>query len=123
MSESFVLVVLVVSGVATALAGLAAALVPSFLLPVAFGTIAQMRRRCFSCGTGAVDLFGSERFVFNSAYVPSIRGPVLFAAAVEKFAIGVLVFFGPLKRTLPMTAIALGDGLFAILYVAYLAGL
>jgi len=52
MSESFVWWFWSCRESLTALAGLAAALVPSFLLPVAFGTIAQMRRRCFSCGTG-----------------------------------------------------------------------
>jgi hypothetical protein len=57
-----------------------------------------------------------------SAYVPAIRGPVLVAAAVEKFAIGLLVYFGPQKRTPVMTLIALTDGFFAILYVAYLVG-
>jgi hypothetical protein len=45
------------------------------------------------------------------------------AAAVEKFAMGLAVFFGPVKRTTAMTAIAIVDGIFAILYVAYLAGL
>jgi hypothetical protein len=34
---------------------------------------------------------------------------------------GLFVFFGPVKRTGAMTAIAAVDGAFAILYVAYLA--
>jgi hypothetical protein len=45
------------------------------------------------------------------------------AAAIEKFAIGFLTFFGPMKPTSAMTAIAIGDGVFAILYVAYLSEL
>jgi hypothetical protein len=57
-----------------------------------------------------------------SAYDPSIRVPVLMAAIAEKFAIGLLVLFGPVKRTNGMTVTAILDGIFAILYVVYLAG-
>jgi hypothetical protein len=45
------------------------------------------------------------------------------AAAIEKFAMGLVVFFGPVKLTTAMIAIATIDGVFAVLYVAYLAGL
>ena len=58
----------------------------------------------------------------EAAAVPAIRGPVLIAAATEKLAIGGLVFFGPLKRTPIMTAAAIADGAFALVYIAYLAG-
>jgi hypothetical protein len=61
--------------------------------------------------------------IIDCAYVPAIRVPVLVDGVVEKFAIGLLVFFGPLKRTPGMTAMALVDGFFAVVYVAYLAGL
>ena len=61
--------------------------------------------------------------IVYSAYAPTIRGPVLVAAAIEKFVIGLLTFFEPMKPTSAMTAIAIGDGAFAILYVAYLFGL
>jgi hypothetical protein len=47
----------------------------------------------------------------------------LVAAAIEKFAVVLLIFFGPMKRTRAMTAIAIMDGAFATIYVAYLAGL
>jgi hypothetical protein len=58
-----------------------------------------------------------------SAYVPAVRVPVLVSGATEKFAMGIFAFFGPLKRTKGMTAIAIVNGMFAVLYVAYLAGL
>jgi hypothetical protein len=61
--------------------------------------------------------------IIYSAYAPAIRVPVLIAAAVEKFALGLLVFFGPVKRTSGMTTSAVVDGVFAILYVVYLVGL
>src|SRR5215470_3281291 len=94
--------ILVVSGVITAGAGLAALLFPHLFLRLGFVV-------------GALIVY--------SAYAPTTRAPVLAAAAIEKFAIGLLTFFGPIKPTRAMTAIAIGDGAFAILYVAYLSGL
>ena len=58
-----------------------------------------------------------------SAYFPATRTPILTAAVIEKFVIVVLIFFGPVKRTVAMTAVAALDGTLAILFVAYLAGL
>jgi hypothetical protein len=60
--------------------------------------------------------------IIYSAYAPAIRVPVLIAAAVEKFALGLLVFFGPVRRTSGMTTSAVVDAVFAILYVVYLVG-
>jgi hypothetical protein len=57
-----------------------------------------------------------------SAYSPSTRAPILTAAVIEKVVIVVLVFFGPVKRTVAMTAVAILDVILAILFVAYLAG-
>jgi hypothetical protein len=58
-----------------------------------------------------------------SAYIPATRAPILTAAVIEKFVIVGLIFFGPVKRTVAMTAVAALDGTLAILFVAYLAGL
>ena len=60
--------------------------------------------------------------IIYSAYDAAIRVPVLVAASAEKFAIGLLVFFGPVKRTNGMTVTAIVDGIFAILYVVCLVG-
>jgi hypothetical protein len=79
--------------------------------------------RCSSSGTGEVLVFVVGCLIIYSAYAPAIRVPVLIAAAVEKFALGLLVFFGPVKRTSGMTTSAVVDGVFAILYVVYLVGL
>lgn len=54
------------------------------------------------------------------AYVPASRAPILTAAIVEKVAIVDLVFLGPAKRTLAMTAIATTDAVLAVLFVVYL---
>jgi hypothetical protein len=57
-----------------------------------------------------------------SAYVPDSRAPILTAAIIEKLAIVGLIFFGPFKRTLVITAVGIMDGALAILFTAYLAG-
>jgi hypothetical protein len=46
----------------------------------------------------------------------------LAAAVAEKFAMGLLVFFGPAKCTKGMTVTAIAEGIFAILYLVYLLG-
>src|SRR5215471_1502721 len=115
--------ILVVSGVITAGAGLAALLFPHLFLRLGFGIESPISSLVFFVRHWGVLIFVIGALIVYSAYAPTIRGPVLVAAAIEKFAIGLLTFFGPVKPTGAMTAIAMGDGAFAILYVAYLAGL
>ena len=110
------------SGVITAGAGLAALLFPRLFLWIAFGVDCPPGSEFFVRHWGVL-IFVVAALIVYSAYVPTVRAPVLVAAAIEKFAIGLLTFFGPMKRTTAMTAIAIGDGAFAILYVGYLAGL
>jgi len=115
--------ILVVSGVITAGAGLVALLFPHLFLRLGFGVESPISSLVFFVRHWGVLIFAVGALIVYSAYAPTIRGPVLVAAAIEKFAIGLLTFFGPMKPTAAMTAIAIGDGAFAILYVAYLAGL
>src|SRR5215468_7523888 len=115
--------ILVVSGVITAGAGLVALLFPHLFLRLGFGVESPISSLVFFVRHWGVLIFVVGALIAYSAYAPTIRAPVLVAAAIEKFAIGLLTFFGPMKRTGAMTAIAMGDGAFAILYVAYLAGL
>ena len=114
--------ILVGSGIITAVAGLAALLFPHLFLRLGFG-VESTSPFVFFVQHWGVLIFAVGALIVYSAYVPTVRAPVLVAAAIEKFAIGLLTFFGPMKRTTAMTAIAIGDGAFAILYVAYLAGL
>jgi len=115
--------ILVGSGVITAGAGLAALLFPDLFLRLGFGVESPSSSLVFFVRHWGVLILVVGALIVYSAYVPTVRAPVLAAAAIEKFAIGLLTFFGPMKRTSAMTAIAIGDGAFAILYVAYLAGL
>jgi len=115
--------ILVASGIITAGAGLAAFLFPRLFLRFALGVESPIGSLLFFVRHWGVLIFAVAALIVYSAYAPAVRAPVLAAAAIEKFAIGLLTFFGPVKRTTVMTAIAVGDGAFAILYVAYLAGL
>ena len=115
--------ILVVSGVITAGAGLAAFLFPHLFLRLGFGVESPISSLVFFVRHWGVLIFVVGALIIYSAYAPEIRAPVLIAAAIEKFAIGLLTFFGPMKRTGAMTAMAIGDGAFAILYVMYLSGL
>jgi len=114
--------ILVASGVITALAGLAALLFPHLFLRLGFDVESPDRATAFFVRHWGVLIFAVSGLIVYSAYAPAVRVPVLTAAAIEKFAIGFLIFFGPLKRTRAMTAIGLGDGAFALIYAAYLAG-
>src|SRR5215467_1266675 len=113
---------LVASGIMTAGAGLAALLFPDLFLRSGFGVDSSISSLVFFVRHWGVLIFVVAALIVYSAYVPAVRTPVLVAAAIEKFAIGFLTFFGPTKRTRGMTTLAIGDGVFAILYVGYLAG-
>jgi hypothetical protein len=113
--------ILLVSGAATALGGLAAALFPVGLLRLAFGLERVERSTTFFVRHWGVLLLVVGILIAYSAGAPATRLPILSAAAFEKFAVVALIFFGPIRRTAAMTAVALADGAFAVLYVLYLA--
>ena len=115
--------ILVASGIITAGAGLAALLFPHLFLRTGFGVDSPISVTVFFVQHWGVLIFAIGALIAYGAVAPTVRVPVLAAAVIEKCAIGLLTFFGPLKRTPAMTAMALGDGAFAVLYVAYLAGL
>jgi hypothetical protein len=114
--------ILVSSGLITAGSGLAALFFPHLVLRSGFGvTTPDSSAVLFVQHWGVLVSVLGALIVF-SAEATAVRGPVLVAAIVEKFAGELLIFFGPVKRTNVLTAIAIGDGILAILYIAYLAG-
>jgi hypothetical protein len=115
--------ILVVSGVITAGGGLAALLFPVLFLRFGFGVENPTSSTLLFVRHWGVLILAIAALIVYSASSPEIRTPVLVAGAIEKFAIGFFAFFGRVKRTPGMTAIAVVDGLFATLYVLYLAGL
>ena len=102
---------------------MAALLSPALFLRLVFGVESPASWTLFFVRHWGVLILAVGALILYSAYAPALRAPILIAAAFEKFAIGLLVFFGPVKRTGAMTVIATLDGVFAILYVIYLVGL
>jgi hypothetical protein len=114
--------ILVVSGIGTAAGGLAACLFPQPVLQLVFGAKSTDGLTMFFIRHWGALLFVVCALTVYSAYSPSTRAPILTAAVIEKVVIVVLIFFGPVKRTVAMTAVAILGGILAILFVAYLAG-
>jgi hypothetical protein len=115
--------VLVASGIATAVGGLAAFLFPQPVLQFVFGAKSADGLTVFLIRHWGALLFVVCALTVYSAYVPATRAPILTASIIEKLAIVALTFFGPPKRTVALTAIATIDGILALLFVAYLAGI
>jgi hypothetical protein len=114
--------ILVISGLITAGGGLAALLVPHLFLRLGFAVESPASVTLFFVRHWGVLILAVAGLIVFCAYAPTVRVPVLIAAAMEKFAMGFFTFFGPMNRTSGMTAIAIVDGVFALLYVAYLFG-
>jgi hypothetical protein len=115
--------ILIVSGVAIAAGGLAACLFPRPVLQLIFGVGSADGVTTFFVRHWGALLFVVCALTVYSAYVPASRVPILTAAILGKAVIVALIFFGPVKRTAAMTAVAALDGILATLFVAYLAGL
>jgi hypothetical protein len=115
--------ILVVTGTITAVGGLAALLFPRWLLLAGFGIPSVDDSMMFFVRHWGVLIFIVGALVVYGAYQPAVRAPVLTGAALEKFFVGGLIFSAPVKPTAVMTIAAVSDGVFALLYVAYLAGL
>jgi len=114
--------ILYVTGAVTALAGLTVVLAPKPLLRLVFGVVTVDGALLFFVRHWGVLLFVVGALTVAAGPLPALRGPVLSAAAIEKAAIAGLVCIGPLKRTPGMTAVAIVDGLCALIYAAYLFG-
>jgi hypothetical protein len=124
MLKSSIEWILIITGLITAGVGVVALLFPHFQLRSTYGVENPTSIAVFFVRHWGMMSFVVGCLIIYSAYAPTIRVPVLIAAAVEKFAFGLLVFFGPVKRTSLMTTTAVVDGgVFAILYVVYLVGL
>jgi hypothetical protein len=114
--------ILISSGAATAAGGLAACILPHPVLQLVFGSKSNDGLTMFFIRHWGALLCVVCALTVYSAYVPATRVPILTASIIEKFVIVALIFLGPVKRTVAMTAIGIMDGVLAILFAAYLAG-
>ena len=115
--------ILVISGIPTAAAGLAALLFPQPTLKLVFGADNPSALTEFFARHWGTLLFVVCSLTIYAAFFPDTRGPILTAAIFEKVIIFFLIFFGSLTRTNMMTAVAIMDGSLAVLFTAYLLGL
>jgi hypothetical protein len=114
--------ILIVSGTGTAAGGFAACLFPKPISQLVFGTKISDGLTTFLVRHWGGLLFVTCALTVYSAYFPATRPPILTASIIEKIVIVTLIFFGPVKRTLAMTALGIIDGVLAVLFIAYLAG-
>jgi hypothetical protein len=122
MLASSIAWILIVSGIGTAAGGVGACLFPHPVLKLVFGTTSTDGLTLFFVRHWGALLFVVCALTVYSAYVPVTRPPILTASIIEKLVIVTLIFFGPVKRTLTMTAFGIIDGVLAALFIAYLAG-
>jgi hypothetical protein len=115
--------ILIVSRATTAAGSLAACLFPQPVVQLVFGAKSTDGLTMFFIRHWGGLLFVVCALTVYGAHVPATRASILTASFIEKFVIVVLIFFGTVKRTVARTAIAIIDGILAILFVAYLAGL
>lgn len=115
--------ILVISGIPAAAGGLAALLFPQPTLKLIFGADNSSALTEFFVRHWGALLFSICSLTVYAGFVPDTRTPILTAAIVEKVIIFILVFFGPVKRTITLAAIATTDGILSVLFAAYLAGL
>ena len=115
--------ILVVSRATTAAGSFAACPFPQPVVQLVFGAKSTDGLTMFFIRHWGGLLFVVCVLTVYGAHVPATRASILTASFIEKFVIVVLIFFGPVKRTVARTAIAIIDGILAILFVAYLAGL
>lgn len=113
--------ILLVSGIVTAGAGLA------FVAPRAVARLLFGAEISENAGVLVVRHWGLLVFLMGclivyAAYHPLSRAPILVAVSAEKAILIALFAIGEVRWTLGMRVIAVVDGLFTLLYVAYLAG-
>jgi hypothetical protein len=113
--------ILIASGIFTAGGGLAGCLFPRWVLRSVFGGDSTDGFTMFFVRHWGALLFTVCALSVYAGYVPASRPPILTASIIEKIVIVALIFFGPVKRTVAMTAFGILDGVLAILFIAYLA--
>jgi hypothetical protein len=113
--------ILIVTGAVTAIA-LLQFIAPARVLRMVFG-----KPPADQVGLAVARHWGLLTFLVGAllvyaAFHPSVRGPAMVVAVIEKVALG-LGIFGTSLRTHPAAAAAAaGDSLIALIYVLYLAG-
>ena len=121
MIATHIQLILIITGAATALA-IGQFIAPSPLLRQIYGhapddAMSLMLARHWGLLVGCVGLL-----LIYAAFHPPVRAPVMIFAVIEKVALGASILGTKLRQQPPAAAIAVGDLLIALIYVAYLVG-
>lgn len=119
MANAFTLV-LVISGVATA-GAIIVFFAPRFSVRALFGEEIRDGVAILVARHWGLLVFLVGALLIVAGYDPVIRVPVAVAAAIEKVVLVALLLTGAVKWTPLLKVVATVDGLFALLYIAFLS--
>lgn len=114
--------ILLITGVLTA-GMLAQFVAPSWVLRHTFGTgPSDVLGKLFARHWGLL-LFCIGALLFYAAFHPSLRGPAVVAASIEKLGFVACVFGTSIRKRPIASLMAAADGVMVIVFVLYLTGL
>jgi len=113
--------ILIVTGAVTAIA-LLQFVAPAPVLRMIFGEAPTDKVGLAIARHWGLLIFLVGALLIYSAFHPSVRGPAMVVAVIEKAALGLGVLGTSLRKHPTAAAIAAGDSLIAFIYVLYLAG-
>jgi hypothetical protein len=113
--------ILIVTGALTAIA-LLQFIAPTPVLRLIYGEAPADEVSLAVARHWGVLVFLVGALLIYAAFHPSIRGPVMAVAAIEKAALGAGVLGTSLRTHPAAVTIAAGDSLIALIYVLYFAG-
>jgi hypothetical protein len=122
MIDAHIEAILVVTGLATALA-IVLCVAPRRMLRLAFGFETPQPATLLMASHWGLLIFLIGALLVYAAFQPSVRVPSMVIATVEKLFFAGLVFFGNMPMSAPTKALAVGDTGIALLYLLYFAGL
>jgi len=113
--------VLIVTGTLTA-SMLAQFLAPRWILRHAFGEVTSGELSIALTRHWGLLLFCVGALLIYAGFHPAVRDPALVLASIEKAGFVACVFGSSLRRRPIVAAMAIGDGVMALVYVLYLLG-
>ncbi|MGO9117422.1 MAG: hypothetical protein ACLQPD_07380 [Desulfomonilaceae bacterium] len=122
MINAHIETILVVTGVATALA-IVLCVAPRSILRFAFGIETLQPVTLLMASHWGLLIFLIGALLVYAAFQRSVRVPSMIVGTVEKLFFAGLVFFGEMPRTARIKAFAVIDTGIAVLYLMYFAGL
>src|SRR6516165_12219984 len=121
MISAHIELILIVTGAITAIA-LLQLIAPVLVLRTIFGAAPTDEVGLAVARHWGLLTFLVGALLVYAAFHPSVRGPAIVIAVIEKAALGLGVFATSLRTHSAAAAVAAGDSLIAIIYVLYLAG-